>query len=177
MNRSEKEAAVSELHEKMAKASFVAAVEFEKLDANTTIELRRAMRAGQVDYKVVKNTLALRAAKGTAVEKIAEHFQGQVAVAIGYGDIVAPAKVIAEFFKKAPEKLRVKGAVAEGTALDAAGVEQLSKMPGLPELRAQMLAMINTPASMLVRLLNTPGGQLARVLQANVDKNEGEKAA
>jgi len=170
MNKSEKEVAINSLHEKLAKASFVAAVGFSKLDAETAIDLRKKMREAGIDYKVVKNTLALRAAKGTAVEKLEKHFAGPVAVAIGYGDMVSTAKTISEFFKTKAEMLQIKGAVADGQAFDAKGVEALSKMPGLKETQAQLLALINTPATMMVRLLNEPGSQLARVLQAHVDK-------
>lgn len=170
MNKSEKEVAINALHEKMAKATFVAAIGFSKLDAFTAIDLRKAMRNANIDYKVVKNTLALRAAKGTDVEKIEAHFVGPVAVAIGYDDMIVTAKAIAEFLKTKPEMLQVKGAVADGQALDAKGVEALSKMPGLKETQAQLLALINTPATMLARLLNEPGSQTARVIQAHVDK-------
>ena len=177
MNRTEKEEAVAALHEKLSKATFVAAVAFDKLDAFTAIDLRKAMRQGEVDYKVVKNNLALLAAKGTSVEKLADQFVGPVAVAIGYGDTVATAKTITEAFKKTQDKVRVKAAVADGEVHSAAGVDALSKLPGLPELRAQLLAMINTPATTLVRLINTPGGQIARVLQAHVDKQNEQAAA
>lgn len=166
MNKSEKEQAVAELHEKMKKATFALAVSFDKLDANTTIELRKAMRTGQIDYKVVKNTLALRAAKGTSVEKLAEHFKGPVAVALGYGEMIAMAKVCDAALKKAPEKVKVKGVVADGEVHNAAGFEALAKLPGLPELRATLLALINTPAS-----------QIARAIQAHVDKQNGTEAA
>lgn len=175
MNKSEKEIQINALHEKMAKATFVAAIGFSKLDANTAIELRKAMRNAKIDYKVVKNTLALRAAKGTEVEKLAAHFEGPVAVAIGYGDMVASAKALTEFSKTKPEMLQIKGAVADGQAFDSKGVDALSKMPGLKETQAQLLALINTPATMLARLLNEPGAMTARVIQAHVDK--GEKAA
>jgi large subunit ribosomal protein L10 len=177
MNRTEKQAEIDVLHEKMAKAAFVATIAYEKLDANTTIELRKAMRTGGIDYKVVKNTLALRAAKGTETEKLASSFTGPVAIALGYSDPVSAAKVVTEALKKSPEKVKLKTAVAAGSTLDAKGVEALSKLPGLPETRAQILAMILTPATTLVRLINTPGGQLARVLQANVDKQGGGEQA
>jgi len=173
MNKAEKETTVQALHEKLAKATFVAAVSFSKLDANTAIELRKAMRGAKIDYKVVKNTLAKKAAKGTAVEKLDAYFEGPVAVAISYGDMVQSAKTVTEFFKKAPEgTLKIKGAVADNAALDAKGVEALAKMPGLPETRATLLALLNTPATTLVRLFNTPAQQLARVVQAHADKAE-----
>jgi large subunit ribosomal protein L10 len=178
MNKSEKEQAVAELHEMMKKATFAAAVAYDKLDANTTIELRKAMRNGKIDYKVVKNTLATRAAQGTSVEKITGAFTGPVAIALGYGDIGASAKVCNEAFKKAtPEKIKVKTVVADGDLYEgAAGLDTLAKLPGLPELRATLLALINTPATTLVRLINTPGEQLARVIKANADK-QGESTA
>ncbi len=176
MNRTEKESTVQALHEKLAKATFVAAVTFTKLDANTAIELRRAMRAAKVEYRVVKNTLAKKAAQGTAAEKLDAQFEGPVAVAIGYGDMIQAAKSLTEFFKKAPEgTLKIKAAVAENAAIDAKGVEALAKMPGLPETRATLLALLNTPATTLVRLLSAPAGQLARVVQAHSE--EEQKAA
>jgi len=170
MNKNEKQQTVQNLHEKLAKATFVATIAFGKVDALTDIELRKAMRNAKVDYKVVKNTLALLAAKGTVVEKLSAQFTGPMAVAIGYGDVVQSAKAITEAFKKAPNLLQLKGAVAEGASLDAKGVEQLSKMPGLNELRAQLLGMLQQPATRLVQMINAPGGALARVVQANVDK-------
>jgi len=162
MNKTEKEAAVTALHEKMSKATFVAAVTFTKLDANTAIELRKAMRKAKIDYKVVKNTLAKKAAKGTDVSKLDAHFAGPVAVAIGYDDMVASAKALFDFVKKAPEGvLTIKGAVAGGEAYDTKGVEALSKVPSLPETRSMLLALINTPAQ-----------QIARAIQAHVEKSE-----
>jgi large subunit ribosomal protein L10 len=166
MNRTEKESAIQSLNAKFAKAQFIAAVAFHKLDANTAIELRKAMRGANVDYKVVKNTLAIKAAKGTGAEALESHFTGPVAVAIGYDDMIASAKALTDFFKKVPEgALKVKGAVADGKTLTPAAVETLAKTPSLPETRAMLLALINTPAS-----------QIARAIQAHVDA-ENEKAA
>lgn len=177
MNRTEKEQSVAMLNEKMSKATFVAAVSFSKLDAFTAIDLRRAMRASSIDYKVIKNNLALRAAKGTEVEKLSGEFVGPVALAFGYGDTVEAAKAITDAFKKTQDKVSIKAAVVDGALMTAGDVEKLSKLPGLPELRSQLLAMINTPATTLVRLINTPGAQIARVLQANVDKQNEQAAA
>jgi large subunit ribosomal protein L10 len=179
LKKSEKAATIESLHEKMGKATFVAAVSYGKLDANMEIELRKAMRNAKIDYKVVKNTLALRAAKGTVVENLSAHFAGPVAVAIGYGDVVANAKSVTEALKKAPgEILKIRGAVAEGSTLDAKGVEALSKMPGLKESRSMLLGMLLQPATRIVQIINAPGSSLARVIQAHADKaDEGAKAA
>lgn len=178
MNKSEKEAVVTGLHEKMSKATFAAAFAFNKMDAFTTIDLRKKLREAKVDYKVVKNTLALRASKGTAVEQLGSHFKGPVAVAIGYGDVVQVAKAITDAVKKTNDKVVIKGAVVDGSALDAKGVEALSKMPGLNESRAMLLGMLNQPATRIAQIINAPASALARVLQAHIDKaGEGEKTA
>ncbi len=173
-NRNEKAETIKSLGEKFGRAQVAIVAEYNKLDVATVTELRKKMRAAKIDYKVVKNTLAKRAAKGTSVEKVDDILAGPTALVLGYEDPVAPAKVLMEFLKelKDKESLKVRGAVVNGNRVDAKGVEALSKMPGLPELRATLLRMINTPATQLVRVLAAPGQQLARVIQANVDKQE-----
>ena len=89
-------------------------------------------------------------------------------------DPVVIAKVVTEFAKETPA-LKLVAAVIDGKdlVLGEAGVKTLSTMPGLPELRAQLLALVNTPATMLVRLIGTPASQLARAIDARREKLEG----
>jgi large subunit ribosomal protein L10 len=169
--KSEKEELIKELNEKFARAETAIVAEFSKLNVETVTRLRRKFREGKVDYKVLKNTLAKRAAKGTPVEVIADDFVGPVAVAISYDDVVAPAKILAEFIKDL-ETVKIRSGVVQGRRIDAEGVKALAKMPGLPELRSQLLGLFNQPASMLARIIGTPGSQLARVVQANVDQQQ-----
>jgi large subunit ribosomal protein L10 len=166
--KSEKEALIKELNEKFAKATAAIAVEFNKVDVATVTKLRKKFRDSGIDYKVLKNTLAKRAAKGTPIEVVSDDFNGPVALAIAYGDVVTPAKVLSEFIKDM-ETFKVRSAVIDGKKIDANGVKALAKMPGLNELRAKILGMMTQPAGMLVRTLAAPGGQLARVIQARVD--------
>jgi len=168
MLKSEKEAVIKELNEKFAKAKTAIVAEFSKLDVETVNKLRRKFREAGVEYKVLKNTLAKRAAKGTSVEVVSEDFTGPVAVALGYTDVVAPAKVLSDFIKDL-ETIKVRSAVVDGKKIDAKGVQALAKMPGLPELRAKILGMLNQPAAKLARTIAAPGSQLARVLQARED--------
>jgi large subunit ribosomal protein L10 len=128
-----------------------------------------------VDYKVIKNTLARLAAKGTPLEQFTEGLEGPNAIILGYDDVVAPAKVLRDVLKEQGDKMTVKAGVVQGNLVDAKGLAALASMPGLPELRGMLLAMIAGPATTLVRLLNTPGGQIARVLKARSE--QGEKAA
>jgi len=169
--KSEKEELIKELHEKFSKAESAVIAEFSKLNVETVTRLRKKFRDSKIDYKVLKNTLAKRAAKGTSLEVISDDFTGPVAVAISYDDVVAPAKILVEFIKDM-EAIKVRSAVVQGKKVDAEGVKALAKLPGLPELRAQLLGMFTQPATRLARTIAAPGSQLARVLQANVDKQQ-----
>ncbi len=173
MLKSEKEELIKELSEKFARTKTAVVAEFSKVDVETVTKLRAKLRDGKVEYKVLKNTLAKRAAKGTSVEAIAEDFTGPIALAISYDDVVAPAKILSEFIKDM-ETIKIRSAVVEGRRVDANGVKALAKMPGLPELRAQLLGMLTQPAGKLVRTIAAPGSQLARVIQANADKSQGK---
>src|SRR5213082_768271 len=170
MQRNEKQELIGALHEKMSKAAIAIAVGYKAINAEATVKLRKTFRDNKVDYKVVKNTLARLAAKGTPLEKFTEGLQGPNAIILGYDDVVAPAKVLRDVLKDQGEKMSVKAGVVQGNLVDARGLKALADMPGLPELRAMFLGILSAPASKLVRLLNTPGEQLARVLQARSEK-------
>jgi large subunit ribosomal protein L10 len=171
VERAQKEQEIAELATKMKAAKVAIIAEYRKLDVATATEIRRKCREAQVSYKVVKNTLAKRAAKGTQIEKISASFKGPVVLILG-NDPIAPAKVMSEFAKEQGEKFQLKTGVVEGTVVDAKGIEALSKMPSLHELRGMLVGMLNSPASKLVRLIATPGQQLARSIDARREKLE-----
>ena len=171
MNRTEKEQVIGELHEKMAKAKAAIVAEPKGLDVETVTALRKKLRDSKVEYRVVKNTLAARAAKGTTLEPLAEKFVGPTAIVMSYDDVVVPAKLLVDFMKDR-ENFAIRTAVIEGKVIDAKGVQALAKMPGLPQLRQQLASMINQPATKLARIIGTPGQQLARVVAARRDQLE-----
>ena len=171
MNRTEKEEVIGELHAKMAKARAAIVAEPRGLNVETITALRKKLRDNQVEYRVVKNTLAARAAKGTPVEVVADKFVGPTAIVMSYGDVVAPAKLLAEFMKDR-ENFTIRAAVVEGKLVDAKGVAALARLPGLNELRAQILGMITQPATKIARIVGTPAQQLARVLGARKEQLE-----
>jgi large subunit ribosomal protein L10 len=170
MQRNEKQKLIEALRAKLAKADFAVAVAYKNIDAEATVKLRKLFREAKVDYKVVKNTLAKLAAKGTPAEKLAEQMKGPSALILGYGDVIAPAKLLLEVVQQQGEKMVVKAGVVQGNLVDPAALKALASMPGLPELRGMLVGMIQSPAAKLVRIINTPGGQLARVLKAKADK-------
>jgi large subunit ribosomal protein L10 len=171
MNRTEKEEVIGELHAKMAKARAAIVAEPRGLDVETVTALRKKLRDAKVEYRVVKNTLAARAAKGTPVEVVSDKFVGPTAIVMSYDDVVAPAKLLTEFMKDR-ENFVIRGAVVEGKLVDAKGVQALAKLPGINELRAQILGMLTQPATKLARVIGTPAQQLARVLGARKEQLE-----
>ena len=165
MHKSEKEQVIKNLNEKFGRVKSAVVAEFSKLDVATVTNLRRKFREGGVEYKVIKNTLAKRAAEGTPLEVVREDFTGPVALALGYADVIAPAKILIDFIKGL-ETVKVRSAVVEGKKLNAEAVRALAKMPGLKELRAQIVGLISMPAARMARTIGAPGGQLARVIKA-----------
>ena len=174
MNRTEKKQLIDELHKELESSPHAVLVDFRGLSVPAATEFRKRMRASGSRYRVIKNSLALRASKGIALERLEAKFEGTTGIAYAGDDPVALAKVLMEFAKDHPA-LSVKAGVVSGSqVLDAAGVKALSTMPGLAELRARLLGLLQAPATQLVRLLGTPGTQLARVVKAHQDKLEGK---
>ena len=175
MTRTEKQALIENLHQEFGKSPHAILVDFRGLSVPAVTEFRRKVKATGSRYRVVKNTLALRAAKGTPLEKLGPHFDNTTGVAYTGTDPVALAKVLVDFGKDHPQLVVKAGLVSGSQMLDAEGVKALSTMPSLPELRARLLGLLQAPATQLVRLLNTPASQLARVLKAYEEKQEGGK--
>jgi large subunit ribosomal protein L10 len=174
MKRTEKQQLIDELHRELDASPHAILVDFRGLSVPAVTEFRKRMRASGSRYRVVKNSLALRASKGTALERLESKFAGTTGIAYTGDDPVALAKVLMEFAKDHPA-LSVKAGVVSGSqVLDAAGVKALSALPGLAELRARLLGLLQGPATQLVRLLGTPGTQLARVMRAHQEKIEGK---
>ena len=174
MNRTEKQQLIDELHREFQASPHAVLVEFKGLSVPAVTEFRRKVKAAGSRYRVVKNSLALRAAKGTPLEKLGDRLQGGTGIAYTASDPVALAKVLVDFAKDHPALALKAGVVAGAQVLDVAGVKNLSTLPALPELRARLLGLLQAPASQLVRLLATPATQLAQVMKAHQDKQEGK---
>ena len=172
MNRADKNETVEQLHHKFATMPHMLLATFRGLTVNQANDLRRKIGDTGGEYRVIKNRLAKRAAAGTALEGLSEHFSGPCAIAAHEHDPIALAKTLADFAKDNPQLEILAGVVDSKDLVDAAGVQALSALPGLPQLRAQLLALVNTPATTLLRLVNTPATQLARVVDAHREKLE-----
>ena len=176
MDRSEKTAFVASLGSVFADTSFVLVAQNNGLTVAAVDDLRRRMRAAGATYKVAKNRLATLALDGTRFQAIAPLLKGPTALAWSR-DPVAVSKTALEF-ARTNEKFVVLGGALGTQLLNPAGVKSLSELPSLETLRAQLVGLIQTPATRIAGILQAPAGQVARVLKAYADKaNAGEETA
>lgn len=174
MNLQEKEQAVKDLAESLAKAGAAYLVNFSGVPTSDTTKLRRQLRPSGARLEVVKNTLAKRAIAGTKAEPIAALFEGPTAVIWADKDPVGPAKVITDFLK-IQDKFQVKGGLVEGSPVQASDIAALAKLPSREQLLAQLLALINAPATQLLRMIAAPASSVVRVVDAvRRQKEEGQ---
>jgi len=169
LNKEEKKEAIDELHEKFARAKTAVITGYSGINVEQITDLRAKLRKAKVEYRVVKNTLARKAVEGTGLEPLKDYFVGPVGIALGYDDVVAPAKVLFEF-SKTQAKLHLKVGVLDGKLLKQADIKALANLPSLNALRGKIVGLLQAPASRMVGVLQAPAGQLARVLKAKADK-------
>lgn len=138
-----KEAVVSEVKEKLGKASSVVLVDYKGINVEDVTELRKRFREAGVDYKVYKNTLFKRASDELGMGGLHEYLQGTVAVAFGTSDAVAPAKTLNQFMKDHPKTpISVKAGMVEGKLIDATGVKALGDLPSREVLLSMLLGAL-----------------------------------
>ncbi|MBN2370953.1 MAG: 50S ribosomal protein L10 [Vicinamibacteria bacterium] len=176
MNRTQKQTEIESLREEFTQAPHAILVDFTGLTVPRATEFRRRIRKSGCGYRVVKNTLALRAIQGTPLEMVKQGFSGMTGVAYSREDPVVLAKVLIDFNKENPNLVVKAGLLAGSQILDADGVKALSSMPGLPEMRARLLGVLMAPMAQLVRLLDAPATQLARVFDERRKKIGGAHA-
>jgi large subunit ribosomal protein L10 len=170
MNRTEKKAWIESLNEDASKAGIMIVAHYKGLTVAQISQLRVDTRKAGAKLKVTKNLLAKRALVGTPYAKLEHLFKGPTVTAFA-NEPVAAAKVLSDFAKK-NEKLVLLGGAFGETVLDKAAINQLASLPSLDELRARILAMLNTPATRIAGVLQAPAGQLARLHGAKAAKGE-----
>jgi large subunit ribosomal protein L10 len=168
--KQQKEDFVAWLEERLPKSKSVIFTNFDGLNVKATSELRKLLRAQGIEYTVAKKSLVKVAFKKTGLDGIdAKTIPGSIGMALGYGDEVAPAKVLATFAKTNPV-LKLVGGIYEGKLISAQEVKQLASLPSKEELLSKLVWLLNYPASGLVNVLAGNMKKLLYVLNAIKDK-------
>ncbi|UCD31856.1 MAG: 50S ribosomal protein L10 [Desulfobacterales bacterium] len=171
MKLEKKKEIVRELKEKFARSKVVIVTDYKGLDVTTINDLRRKLGEVDVEYKVVKNSLLIRASEKTDSELIRDSFKGPSAIAVSYDDPVAPAKVLTKFAEE-NKNLEIKVGVLNGKVLDPNAIKALSRLPGREILLGQLLGALSGVPTAFVRILGALPVQLLNVLQAIKDQKE-----
>lgn len=158
-----KQEKIEAMKENFAKAKVAVVTEYRGLSVEEITKLRRALQKENSDYMVTKNTLAKVASKGTQFEVLEEVLKGPVAIAFGFADEVAPAKVLKKFIKEA-KKGQIIAAAMDGKLLNAKETEVLADLPSKEELYAKMLGCINSPATGIAGAVNAVMSGLVRAM-------------
>ena len=167
---------VEELSKEFQNAKHGIIGSFAKMTVGKDFELRKAVRGAGGRYRVLKNTLAERAAKGTAIEEVMKSLAGVTSIAYTAGDPVALAKALSKYAKDNPE-YSFKAGVVEGRVIAIKEIDALASMPSKEELYSKLLFLMNAPAQRLVTVMNAIGRDLAVVINQGVEKNKFGGAA
>ena len=160
---------VALIKEKIDKAQVAVVSEYTGLSVEEITKLRRELQKEGGDYMVTKNTLAKIAIKGTPYEVLAETLKGTIAIAFGFTDQVAPAKVLSKFIKDT-KKGEIIAAAMDGQLMSAEEAKALANLPSREELYAKMLGCINSPASGIANSVNAVMSSLVRAVAAVRDQ-------
>jgi len=172
VGRAEKGTSIAEFREKLSGVRGAVLTDFRGLSVADITELRNLLRKSEVEYRVVKNTLARLAVKDTGFEGLAAYFEGPTAIAISRKDAVAASKVLTTWGKSRPT-FTIKGGVVEGRVVGSAEIAELAAVPPREVLLARMAGALQAPITGLVRVLAVHLLGLACALDQVRQKKEG----
>ena len=177
MARPEKVEQVELLTGKLKNAKAAVLTDYRGLTVSQLQDLRGRLRSQDVEYRIVKNTLARRAAVEVGHEEFQDLLKGPVAIAFGYGELGVPARVLGDFARQTRLKLDIVGGLIEGRVMGPEQVRQIADLPPRDVLLARLLATVQSPVAQLVATMEAPLQQLVGLLEAYREKLEGGSEA
>ncbi|MFC2025480.1 50S ribosomal protein L10 [Chloroflexota bacterium] len=174
MSREKKTQIIDQLKETFSKCNIGILTDYRGLTTSEMTDLRRKLQESGNEYKVVKNTLAQLAAGKAGRNDLVSSFEGPIAIAFGYGDIIVPTKVLADYIRNSKLDLGIKGGFLSDRLLTSEEVQTLATLPPREILIAKVLGQMKSPISALLTCLTTPVRGVIGVLQARINQLEGE---
>ena len=175
VTRAKKVEQVEKLSGELKNISSVIVATYTKLTVAQDFDLRKALRSSGAKYRVVKNTLVERAAKGTKIAEALKNLEGVTSIAYTEGDPVAMAKALSKYAKDYPE-FTFKAGVVEGRVISVKEIESLASMPPKEELYSKLLFLLNAPAQRLATAIGAVGRNLAVVVNQGVKEKKFREA-
>lgn len=175
MRKEKKAGVISVLESSFGKCQVGILTDYRGITAQEMVQIRKKLREAGIEYRVVKNTLARFAAERTGWTQVGDSFKGPLAVALGYNDLVTPARVLTDYINSTKSTLAIRGGFIGDKLLTAEDVAMLSKLPSREIMVAKVLGAMQSPIVGLVSTLNAPLSALARLLQARVGQMEAAK--
>jgi large subunit ribosomal protein L10 len=171
----DKESLVGALHSKLDSASAIVITEYRGLKAGDLVKLRRSLRDAKVEVVVVKNSLLRRAAVGTQAEGLVSELAGPTAIALGYGEAIEAAKLLAKG-EKDFEPFNLGGGVIEKSVLDASGVAAVAKLPGRTEMQSQFAGALEGVVAEFAFVVEAVIREFVGLVEAKVEADGGAAA-
>ena len=173
MRREKKEEAVRQLAQKISRCNIAVATDYRGLSVAEMTELRRRLRQAEVEYRVIKNTLARFAAEQAGKEGLSQIIEGPTAIAFGHGDIANPGRVLLDYIRSSKAALTIRGGLLEQRVLSASEVTALAALPSKEVLIAKLLGGLQGTIFSLAQVLNATPTGLVRILNARIQQLEG----
>ena len=173
MPTQEKVDTVAELKERLERATIVVSSEYRGLTVKEMQALRRKLREGGFEVKVIKNTLLRLAAEQAGQPEVTRIVEGPTALALAFGDVIEAAKAVTDYAQTAPQAFKLRGGYLEGSVLSANDLKDLTKIPPKPVLLAQFMGQMNSPLQNFIGLLDSPLQELTQLFQSLLSELPG----
>jgi len=164
---------VADLKDRIGRATLVASAEYRGLRVKEMDEMRRRLREGGIDIRVVKNTLLRLAATESGREDLMSIVEGPTALAMSYGDIIDAAKTLSAYAQGAPQGFAIRGGFMDGRVLSAQDLRDLVRIPPRPVLLAQFMGQLQSPLAGFVGLMDAPLRELSGLVQSMLSELPG----